>query len=234
MGDKQHKQPLVEETKVKVLFETQASLGPDDKADHPLTGTNSIYSAILSRNETVKDAKRLKTFLELRDKYVQKKVLFEDPLFPANDSSLFYSHKSSMKLEWKRPSVSASLLLSLPLSQVVVNIKVALICLQKLSFKTTVYLITSSFTDGWVVKLIWVPAWWCIALGSHLLHSPTADSHTGGRSLSVSGNIVATQCWLHSFIFFGYSYTTSTKILCSSNSLGQCQMVLTFILDGSC
>ncbi|XP_062292981.1 calpain-3b isoform X2 [Scomber scombrus] len=104
MGDKQQKRPLVEETKVKVLFETQASLGPDDKADHPLTGTNSIYSAILSRNETVKDAKRLKTFLELRDKYVQKKVLFEDPLFPANDSSLFYSHKSSMKLEWKRPS----------------------------------------------------------------------------------------------------------------------------------
>uniref|UniRef100_A0A8C7Z5A0 Calpain-3 n=1 Tax=Oryzias sinensis TaxID=183150 RepID=A0A8C7Z5A0_9TELE len=47
---------------------------------------------------------RLKTFLELRDKYVKKKVLFEDPLFPANDSSLFYSHKPSMKIEWKRPT----------------------------------------------------------------------------------------------------------------------------------
>uniref|UniRef100_H2MAH1 Calpain-3 n=1 Tax=Oryzias latipes TaxID=8090 RepID=H2MAH1_ORYLA len=69
-----------------------------------LTGANSIYSAILSRNEAVKDAKRLKTFLELRDKYVKKKVLFEDPLFPANDSSLFYSHKPSMKIEWKRPT----------------------------------------------------------------------------------------------------------------------------------
>uniref|UniRef100_A0A4W6F3X2 Calpain-3 n=1 Tax=Lates calcarifer TaxID=8187 RepID=A0A4W6F3X2_LATCA len=106
MGDMEHegKVPLAEETKVKVLYETQASLGPDDKADYSPTGTNSIYSAILSRNEAVKDAKRLKTFLELRDKYVRKNVLFEDPLFPANDSSLFYSHKPLMKFEWKRPS----------------------------------------------------------------------------------------------------------------------------------
>lgn len=112
MGDDKHngKVPLVEETKVKVLFDSESSVGPDDKADYPLAGTNSIYSAILSRNEAVKDAKRLKTFLELRDKYVKKKVVFEDPLFPANDSSLFYSQKPSMKFEWKRPSVSARLL----------------------------------------------------------------------------------------------------------------------------
>ncbi len=101
------KEPLVEDTKVRVLYETETSLGPDDKADYPHAGTNSIYSAILSRNEAVKDAKRLKTFLELRDKYVKKKVVFEDPLFPANDSSLFYSHKPPMRFEWKRPSVSA-------------------------------------------------------------------------------------------------------------------------------
>nr|QEG59396.2 calpain-3 [Pagrus major] len=106
MGDETYKGkvPLVEDTKVKVLYETEASHGPDDKAEYPPAGTNSIYSAILSRNEAVKDAKRLKTFLELRDKYVKKKVVFEDPLFPANDSSLFYSHKSAMKIEWKRPS----------------------------------------------------------------------------------------------------------------------------------
>uniref|UniRef100_A0A8D3DJZ1 Calpain-3 n=1 Tax=Scophthalmus maximus TaxID=52904 RepID=A0A8D3DJZ1_SCOMX len=106
MGDKtrEGKGPIVEDTKVKVLHDTEASLGPDDKADYPAAGANSIYSAILSRNEAVKDAKRLKTFLELRDKYVKKKVVFEDPLFPADDSSLFYSHKPSMKIEWKRPS----------------------------------------------------------------------------------------------------------------------------------
>ncbi|XP_069029830.1 calpain-3b isoform X1 [Embiotoca jacksoni] len=106
MGDERYegKVPLVEETKVKELYETEASLEQDAKADYPPAGTNSIYSAILSRNEAVKDATRLKTFLELRDKYVKKKVLFEDPLFPANESSLFYSQKPSMKFEWKRPS----------------------------------------------------------------------------------------------------------------------------------
>ncbi|XP_073672818.1 calpain-3b [Garra rufa] len=68
------------------------------------TAPGNIYSAILSRNEAVKDARRLKDFQELRDKYASKKVLFEDPLFPAQDSSLFYSEKFPLKLEWKRPS----------------------------------------------------------------------------------------------------------------------------------
>ena len=92
----------------RTITETEALVGPDGKLDYPPVGTNSIYTAILSRNETIKDAKRLKTFLELRDKYVHKKVLFEDPLFPADESSLYYSSKSPMKFEWKRPSVSAS------------------------------------------------------------------------------------------------------------------------------
>ncbi|CAM4693252.1 unnamed protein product [Leuciscus chuanchicus] len=68
------------------------------------TAPGNIYSAILSRNEAVKDARRLKEFQELKDKYVRKKVIFEDPLFPAQDSSLFYSEKFPLKLEWKRPS----------------------------------------------------------------------------------------------------------------------------------
>ncbi|KAK2856114.1 hypothetical protein Q5P01_004849 [Channa striata] len=95
---------VVEDTQIKVLYETESTVGPDGQTDYAPVGTNSIYSAILSRNEAVKDAKRLKTFLELRDKYVKKKVLFEDPLFPANDSSLFYSQNPPMKFEWKRPS----------------------------------------------------------------------------------------------------------------------------------
>ncbi|KAM9778244.1 calpain-3b [Syngnathus typhle] len=105
MENQENKRPLVEDTNVRVLRETEASQAPDDQADYPLAGANSIYSAILSRNEAVKDAKRLKTFMELRDKYVKKKVLFEDPLFPACDSSLFYSHhKPPMTFVWKRPS----------------------------------------------------------------------------------------------------------------------------------
>lgn len=97
--------PVVEEEiPVKVLTESEANFQPEEKSDYPLAGVNSIYSAILSRNEAVKDARRLKTFLELRDKYVRKKVLFEDPLFPANDQSLFYSQKPPLHFEWKRPT----------------------------------------------------------------------------------------------------------------------------------
>uniref|UniRef100_A0A4W5MG97 Calpain-3 n=1 Tax=Hucho hucho TaxID=62062 RepID=A0A4W5MG97_9TELE len=96
---------LVEETSVKVALETEASPDvPEGKTDYPFTASNSIYTAILSRNEAVKDAKRLKNFLELRDKYVHKKVLFEDPLFPPNDSSLWYSSKFPIDFEWKRPT----------------------------------------------------------------------------------------------------------------------------------
>ncbi|CAL8315507.1 unnamed protein product [Boreogadus saida] len=95
---------VIEVVEERTNLETEAQVGPEGKLDYPPVGSNSIYTAILSRNETVKDAKRLKTFLELRDKYVHKKVLFEDPLFPADDSSLYYSCKSPMKFEWKRPT----------------------------------------------------------------------------------------------------------------------------------
>ncbi|MGH0149829.1 UNVERIFIED_CONTAM: hypothetical protein FKN15_035457 [Acipenser sinensis] len=61
-----------------------------------------IYSAILSRNFPIID-KRYKNFLELRDKYLKKNILFEDPVFKADDTSLFYSQKLPIKFEWKRP-----------------------------------------------------------------------------------------------------------------------------------
>uniref|UniRef100_A0AAR2JA56 Calpain-3 n=1 Tax=Pygocentrus nattereri TaxID=42514 RepID=A0AAR2JA56_PYGNA len=82
---------------------TDAAPGTDSTAGL-FTAPGNIYTAILSRNEAVKDAKRLKDFLELRDKYVRKKVVFKDPLFPADDSSLYFSQKFPLKLVWKRPS----------------------------------------------------------------------------------------------------------------------------------
>lgn len=84
-----------------------------NKVGFPSATPGSIYSAILNRNHAVIDAKRLKNFIELRDKYFCKKVLFEDPLFPADDSSLFYSGQFPIKFEWKRPPVSIT---QLPLS----------------------------------------------------------------------------------------------------------------------
>ncbi|KAL7992411.1 hypothetical protein Chor_016667 [Crotalus horridus] len=66
-------------------------------------GTGGIYSAILSRNQPITEVKE-KTFQELHKKCLQKKTLYEDPDFPANDSSLFFSQRLPVKFEWKRPS----------------------------------------------------------------------------------------------------------------------------------
>ncbi|XP_060118914.1 calpain-3 isoform X1 [Heteronotia binoei] len=65
-------------------------------------GTGGIYSAILSRNQPIIGVKE-KTFHELYKKCLEKKILYEDPDFPANDTSLFYSQKLPVKFEWKRP-----------------------------------------------------------------------------------------------------------------------------------
>uniref|UniRef100_A0A8C9UYW7 Calpain-3 n=1 Tax=Scleropages formosus TaxID=113540 RepID=A0A8C9UYW7_SCLFO len=85
-----------------VALPTEASPMPY-KVGAPSSAPGSIYSAILNRNHAVIDAKRLKSFTELRDKYYHKKVLFEDPLFPADDSSLFYTQKLPITFEWRRP-----------------------------------------------------------------------------------------------------------------------------------
>ena len=49
-----------------------------------------------------------KTFEQLRQECLQKKRLFEDPDFPACDSSLYYSQSVPINFEWKRPGVSYS------------------------------------------------------------------------------------------------------------------------------
>ncbi|XP_061467290.1 calpain-3 isoform X2 [Rhineura floridana] len=66
-------------------------------------GTGGIYSAILSRNQPIIGVKE-KTFQELHKKCLEKKILYEDPDFPANETSLFYNQKLPIKFEWKRPS----------------------------------------------------------------------------------------------------------------------------------
>ncbi|XP_015206456.2 calpain-3 isoform X2 [Lepisosteus oculatus] len=91
-------------TKTPVTVATRTTASPMPQKSACPSGTpGGIYSAILNRNHTIIDAKRLKSFYELRDKYVKKKVLFEDPTFKADDSSLFYSGTYPIKFEWKRP-----------------------------------------------------------------------------------------------------------------------------------
>ncbi|KAK2817504.1 hypothetical protein Q5P01_025695 [Channa striata] len=44
-----------------------------------------------------------KSFEQLRNECLRKGVLFEDPDFPATDSSLFFSQKPPVNIQWKRP-----------------------------------------------------------------------------------------------------------------------------------
>ncbi|OXB63370.1 hypothetical protein ASZ78_001946, partial [Callipepla squamata] len=65
-------------------------------------GTGGIYSAIISRNQNIIKVKE-KTYEELHRKCLEKNILYEDPDFPPNETSLFYSQKVPIKFEWKRP-----------------------------------------------------------------------------------------------------------------------------------
>uniref|UniRef100_A0A3B1J6U8 Calpain 9 n=1 Tax=Astyanax mexicanus TaxID=7994 RepID=A0A3B1J6U8_ASTMX len=50
-----------------------------------------------------------RTYEELRQECLKKNKLFEDPDFPACDSSLFFSQAVPVNFEWKRPGVSSEL-----------------------------------------------------------------------------------------------------------------------------
>lgn len=69
----------------------------------PLQSTLSGRSSDSSKSEvTQSDGK---SFEQLRQECLQKRVLFEDPDFPATDSSLFFSQSVPVAIEWKRPTV---------------------------------------------------------------------------------------------------------------------------------
>ena len=46
-------------------------------------------------------------FKTLKSECASNGKLFEDPEFPAADSSLYFSKQPSFKAEWKRPKVSS-------------------------------------------------------------------------------------------------------------------------------
>lgn len=47
-----------------------------------------------------------KTYKELKQDCLRRGILFEDPDFPACNSSIFFSEKPPIPFIWKRPGVS--------------------------------------------------------------------------------------------------------------------------------
>ena len=91
---------------------------PDQGRTTEAGGANpsGIYSAIISRNFPVIGVKE-KTFEQLRKKCLDKKVLYLDPEFPPDETSLFYSQKFPIQFIWKRPPVSSLQAWALPRPQ---------------------------------------------------------------------------------------------------------------------
>nr|XP_036874854.1 calpain-3 isoform X4 [Manis javanica] len=63
---------------------------------------SGIYSAIISRNFPIIGVKE-KKFEHLHKKCLEKKVLYLDPEFPPDETSLFYSQKFPIQFVWRRP-----------------------------------------------------------------------------------------------------------------------------------
>ncbi|XP_043281587.1 calpain-A isoform X3 [Venturia canescens] len=67
---------------------------------------NSIGKTIYNLGEKgsgIRSRGDVQDFAQLRQQCLESGQLFEDPEFPANDSSLFYSRRPDRYIEWKRP-----------------------------------------------------------------------------------------------------------------------------------
>lgn len=66
------------------------------------SGGSQKKTAVQARGTVGVKARKL-TFQELKQHCLKEQVLYEDPEFPAVESSLFYSEKPPVAFEWKRP-----------------------------------------------------------------------------------------------------------------------------------
>ncbi|KAL2086579.1 hypothetical protein ACEWY4_017638 [Coilia grayii] len=65
--------------------------------------SNSTLSGPVKKPKAVSTQSDGRSFEEIRQDCLRKGILFEDPDFPAKDSSLFYSQSVPINFEWKRP-----------------------------------------------------------------------------------------------------------------------------------
>ncbi|XP_038656543.1 calpain-9 [Scyliorhinus canicula] len=66
------------------------------------SGGSQKKKAVKARGTLGVKARKL-TYQELKNQCLKQGVLYEDPEFPAEESSLFYSEKPAVAFEWKRP-----------------------------------------------------------------------------------------------------------------------------------
>ncbi|CAK9301675.1 unnamed protein product [Gordionus sp. m RMFG-2023] len=70
-------------------------------ADQPIYGGVDLPKPVVKLPEV--SVSNGKTFQQIKQQCLQRGVLWEDPDFPANDSSLFFSKAAPRRFQWKRP-----------------------------------------------------------------------------------------------------------------------------------
>ena len=65
-----------------------------------------FYFQVGERGSGLRRRGQVQDFYKLREAHLAAGTLFEDPTFPASDSSIFYSRRPPRPFEWKRPTVS--------------------------------------------------------------------------------------------------------------------------------
>lgn len=88
----------------KVVLHSPSSRTSRKRREMPLHSTLSGRGSGSTKAENTQS--NGKSFEQLRSECLQNGVLFEDPDFPAVDSSLYYSQSVPVQIEWKRPTVS--------------------------------------------------------------------------------------------------------------------------------
>lgn len=67
----------------------------------------SLFPQFGERGSGLRPRGQVQDFYELREQCLDSGTLFEDPDFPAEDSSIFFSRSPPKPFEWKRPNVSS-------------------------------------------------------------------------------------------------------------------------------
>jgi len=85
------------------LDQVSRSFNPNPPKIPPPPRPN-VIKVLGERGSSSRPNQPVQDFVQLRDQCLQEGVLFEDPSFPADESSIYFSRRSGRQFEWLRPT----------------------------------------------------------------------------------------------------------------------------------
>ncbi|XP_046442046.1 calpain-A-like isoform X6 [Daphnia pulex] len=77
---------------------------PSRRKDPPPPRPPCPFKVLGEKGTGIKGRTTVQDFVQIRDSCLENGTLFEDPSFPAEDSSIYYSRRSARNFEWLRPT----------------------------------------------------------------------------------------------------------------------------------